>query len=93
MHMHSLRFTPVSAFFNEKLRLAIPGFFSSPTAPLAPMSLPFLLSLLPVRFRWALHNLIAHPLSEVIYQFGLEDLGNTIHDITIPLHEPGTGRG
>ncbi len=51
------------------------------------------LARLPHRWRWTLHNLIAHPLSELIYQFGFEDLSNRIHDATIPEHEPGTGRG
>ena len=52
-----------------------------------------LLARLPPRFRWTLHNLIAHPLSEVLYQVGLEEFGNRVHDATIPEHEPGTGRG
>ena len=56
-------------------------------------SLPFLLGRLPERFRWSVHNLIAHPLSEVVYQIGFEDLSNRIHDATVPVHEKGTGRG
>jgi hypothetical protein len=48
---------------------------------------------LPERFRWTAHNLIAHPLSEVLYQIGLRDLSNRVHDWTIPEHEAGTGRG
>ena len=51
------------------------------------------LARLPVRFQWTLHNLVAHPLSEVLYQCGFEDLGNRLHDATVPKHEPGTGRG
>lgn len=39
---------------------------------------------LPARFRWTLHNLVAHPLSEVLFQLGFEDLGNRLHDATIP---------
>ena len=50
------------------------------------------LARLPERFRWTLHNLVAHPLSEVLFQLGFEDLGNQLHDATIPEHEPGTGR-
>lgn len=45
---------------------------------------------------WTVHNLISHPLSEIVYllSFGkLENLGNLIHDVTIPEHEHGTGRG
>ena len=52
-----------------------------------------LLARLPARFQWTAHNLIAHPLSEVLYQMGFEHLSNLIHDWTIPAHEPGTGRG
>ncbi len=52
-----------------------------------------LLARLPERFRWTLHNLIAHPLSEILFQVGLGSWGNFIHDWTIPAHEPGTGRG
>ena len=55
--------------------------------------LPALLAKLPERFHWSLHNIVAHPLSEIFWQFGFEDLGNKIHDITIPVHEQGTGRG
>lgn len=52
-----------------------------------------LLAKLPPRFRWTLHNLVAHPLSEVLFQFGAERAGNWFHDVTIPWHEKGTGRG
>ena len=52
-----------------------------------------LLAKLPERFRWTLHNLIAHPASEVLFQLGFENAGNKLHDWTIPAHEPGTGRG
>lgn len=48
---------------------------------------------LPERFRWTLHNLVAHPISEVLYQIGLQKLSDEIHDRTIPEHPPGTGRG
>ena len=44
-------------------------------------------------FKWSLHNLVAHPLSELIYLIGFEKVSNWIHDITIPEHESGTGRG
>ena len=52
-----------------------------------------LIDSLPQRFRWTPHNLIAHPLSEVLFQLGFEELGNKLHDITVPTHEKGTGRG
>jgi hypothetical protein len=48
---------------------------------------------LPKRLQWTPHNLIAHPLSEILFLVGLEDFGNWIHDWTIPPHEKGAGRG
>lgn len=42
---------------------------------------------------WPAHNLVAHPLSEVLYWIGLGDLGNKIHDATVPEHVEGEGRG
>jgi hypothetical protein len=39
---------------------------------------------LPERFQWTAHNVIAHPVSEILFQIGLEDWGNRIHDWTIP---------
>ena len=50
---------------------------------------------------WMVHNLIAHPVSEVAYWVvGLfrgkakaEEISGLIHDITIPDHAKGTGRG
>ena len=49
-------------------------------------------------FKWSLHNLIAHPLSELVYLVGLgtspfEQAANWIHDITVPDHITGDGRG
>lgn len=51
------------------------------------------LELLPDRFRWTIHNMIAHPASEILFQIGMEDLGNKVHDATIPPHVQGEGRG
>ena len=43
---------------------------------------------------WTAHNLIGHPLSEIAYLLGFsEEIYNWIHDVTIPPHKPGTGRG
>lgn len=51
---------------------------------------------------WPVHNLIAHPLSEIVYwivvvgTFSKERAMNysgAIHDCTIPKHTPGQGRG
>ena len=46
------------------------------------------------RFMWFPHNVLAHPLSEIMFQLGFpEKAYNWVHDITIPDHERGTGRG
>lgn len=39
---------------------------------------------LPRRFQWTIHNVIAHPLMELFYQLGFEDLSSKIHDMTVP---------
>ncbi len=57
------------------------------------MNLPQLLSRLPERFQWSVHNIVAHPLSELLFQVGLRQWSDAVHDLTIPEHEPGTGRG
>ena len=44
---------------------------------------------LPKRFQWTIHNLIAHPLMEVLYQIGLEELSSKVHDTTMPSNEEG----
>ena len=38
-------------------------------------------------FKWTLHNMVAHPLSEIMYLFGLQKTSNWLHDITVPEHE------
>lgn len=43
---------------------------------------------LPTRFHWTPHNMIFHPLSEVLFQFGFVDAGNRIHDWSVPRHRP-----
>jgi len=48
-----------------------------------------LIARLPKRFRWTVHNLIAHPLSEVAWQCGLVSLSDWLHDVTVPVHEEG----
>jgi len=57
------------------------------------MNLPRFLGRLPERFRWTIHNLVAHPLSEIMFQIGLRRWSDAVHDCTVPEHEPGTGRG
>jgi hypothetical protein len=44
-------------------------------------------------FWWATHNLVAHPLSEILSWFWLEPIGDWLHEATLPRHRPGTGRG
>lgn len=42
---------------------------------------------------WAVHNVIAHPVSELLFWIGLRSWGDALHDATVPPHEPGKGRG
>lgn len=35
-------------------------------------------------FRYTIHNLFAHPLMEILHLIGFSELGNKIHDITLP---------
>ena len=45
---------------------------------------------------WTVHNLIAHPLSEIVYllSFGKAvKVSDMIHDSTVPTHKEGEGRG
>jgi hypothetical protein len=39
---------------------------------------------LPERFQWTIHNMIAHPIMEVLYQFGFDQLSAKVHDCTVP---------
>ena len=43
------------------------------------------LSNLPSRWQWTVHNIVAHPLSEVAFQVGALNLSDIIHDCTIPI--------
>ena len=36
------------------------------------------------RFAFTLHNLIGHPLMEVLHLLGFEKLSNRVHDSTLP---------
>jgi len=50
---------------------------------------------------WFMHNMVGHPLSELVFWFirpfvGLakaENISGDVHDWTIPEHTAGTGRG
>ena len=35
-------------------------------------------------FKWTIHNIIAHPISEIAYLLGAKGFSTWIHDITIP---------
>ena len=35
-------------------------------------------------FKYTLHNLIAHPVMEILHLLGFTELGNKIHDMTLP---------
>lgn len=37
------------------------------------------------RFNYTIHNLIAHPLMELLHLIGKTELGDKIHDATLPL--------
>lgn len=50
------------------------------------------LLMLPKRLRWVPHNVISHPLSELLFQFGFSRAADWVHDSTVPSHERGEGR-
>jgi hypothetical protein len=43
-----------------------------------------IINILPIRYKWTIHNLIAHPLSEIVHLLGNTDIANKIHDCTLP---------
>ena len=43
-----------------------------------------IIKLLPKRFKWTIHNMIAHPLMEICYLLGSETLSEKIHSSTLP---------
>ena len=38
--------------------------------------------------KWTLHNVIGHPLMEILSLFGLKRASDWIHDVTAPLQTP-----
>ena len=42
------------------------------------------ISRLPERFKWTAHNIVAHPLSEVLFQLGCREAAEWVHDIPAP---------
>jgi hypothetical protein len=49
-----------------------------------------LINKLPKRFHWTIHNVIAHPLSEIFWLLNLKPIGNYIHDVTVPISDQET---
>lgn len=39
------------------------------------------------RFNFTIHNIIAHPLMEILHLVGLTEWGNKVHDATYPIRE------
>lgn len=39
---------------------------------------------LPNRFKWTIHNVVAHPLSEILFLLGANKLSDRVHDATVP---------
>jgi len=54
----------------------------------SPTRLQRALGALPLRLQWLPHNLVAHPLSELLYQFGFPALAHGVHDATAPDRSP-----
>ena len=46
-----------------------------------------LINRLPVRFHWTIHNVIAHPIHEILHLVGLPTLADRVHDATVPTRE------
>lgn len=46
-------------------------------------------SRIPERFRWTVHNVVAHPVSEILWQIGLVRLSDWVHDVTVPPGQEG----
>lgn len=43
-----------------------------------------LFKFLPARFQWTIRNVIGHPVCEILYQFGFNELSDKIHIMTTP---------
>ena len=46
-----------------------------------------IIALLPVKYSMSIHNLVAHPLSEIFHILGMNEIALYIHDITLPEEE------
>lgn len=60
-----------------------PGINTCPIL-LSKINMKFLINRLPKKFKWTIHNVIAHPLSEIAHLIGVSALSEKIHDCTIP---------
>lgn len=47
-------------------------------------SIKNIITKLPGKYQYSAHNLIAHPLMELAHLCGYTELGNKIHDATLP---------
>jgi len=47
-------------------------------------SIKNIITKLPDKYQYSIHNLIAHPMMEVLHLCGYTELGNKIHDATLP---------
>lgn len=43
-----------------------------------------ILAALPARYRWTVHNIVGHPVAEVLKQLGLVRAADWVHDETAP---------
>ena len=39
---------------------------------------------LPIRFQWTVHNVLAHPFAELLWQMGFPNACDSVHDMTVP---------
>lgn len=44
----------------------------------------YLISKLPEKFQWSIHNIIGHPIAEILHLVGLDNLSQQVHDLTLP---------
>ncbi len=44
-----------------------------------------LITKLPPKYRMTIHNIVGHPLMEILNLVGLETIANIVHDSTLPL--------
>lgn len=33
---------------------------------------------------WAIHNIVAHPVSQILFMLGFKGLSKQVHDMTVP---------